>query len=195
MTPIAVLHQDIRDRAGQDALDDWHRIKPKLTECAHPAKAVIMSAAHLADRMVFVSDGIVASEQVYPDAAAGIARFFERGHFCTNLTSAWRRDLGDDTLVAITAMQGVIVPLDVFMQEYLHGSAFGLYLRLKAMDALAFDKEVMCAKTLTGSEARYRFLEAQHDQVIAQVPAKDIARFMGMTPQGLSRFLRHRATS
>ncbi|MEL6210747.1 MAG: Crp/Fnr family transcriptional regulator, partial [Pseudomonadota bacterium] len=68
----------------------------------------------------------------------------------------------------------------------------GTYLRLKMMEAHLFAKELICAKTSAQTEARYRFLIDHHDIVVGAVRKQDIARFLGITPQGLSRFLRRR---
>ncbi|MEO1492976.1 MAG: hypothetical protein AAFV19_12560 [Pseudomonadota bacterium] len=195
MTALDAVSRDIDARGGAAALADWERLVPRVSAFACPAKQVILSAAQVADRLLFVTAGIAASEQVYPDGTAGIARFFEPGHICTNVTSAWERDIAEDTLIAITPVEGVMMPLALFMEEYLDGGAFGRYLRQKLLDVIAFDKAVICAKTLTRTEDRYRFLETQYADVITQVPAKDIARFLGVTPQGLSRFLRQRRES
>lgn len=186
-----VFLQDIR-KTGIDPGPDWPALAAQFTEVAYDRKSTIFSQAQVADRVLFVASGIVASEQVHLDGTPAIARFFERGQFATNVTSAWRRELAEDTLIAITDVQGVTMPVRFFTREYMDGGAFGQYLRRKVLETIFFDKEVICAKTLTETEARYRFLKDQHRDVLDLVPAKDVARFLGIAPQSLSRFLRKR---
>lgn len=58
-----------------------------------------------------------------------------------------------------------------------------------------FDKDILYAKTSNDTEVQYRFLESHHTEVVQRAAQKDIARFIGMTPQGLNRFLRNRQSS
>lgn len=175
------------------APETWRAISGSLRETAYPAGAVIMSQAKVSEHWMFLSRGLAASEQTLPNGGTAIARFFEAGQICTNLTSAWSRDIANDDLIAITDVEGLLAPDAVFREALLYGQGFGVYLRLKLMETLLFDKEIICAKTAGDTETRYRFLEERHDAVIAGSPKKDVARFLGVTPQGLSRFLKKRS--
>lgn len=194
MSARATFRADIESVVGDLDESEWSRIRTDCSEASYRPKDTIFDQKDIADRILFVASGITASEQVYEDGSSGIARFFETGQFCTNLTSLWHRQMAEDTLFAVTGVTGVLIPMSFFEREYFHGEAFGQYLRRKVLDTLVFDKSVMVAKTLTSSEARYRFLEEQYDRVLPDVPANLIPRFLGMTPQGLSRFLRNRDT-
>ena len=192
MAALDAFRADIAGAIGDLQETQWDRIHTGCNPVSFYPKETIFGQKDIADRILFVASGITASEQVYEDGSSGIARFFETGQFCTNLTSLWHRQMAEDTLFAVTGVTGVLIPMSFFEREYFQGDAFGQYLRRKVLDTLVFDKSVMVAKTLTSSEARYRFLEDQYDRVVSDVPANLIARFLGMTPQGLSRFLRNR---
>ncbi|MEM1287762.1 MAG: cyclic nucleotide-binding domain-containing protein [Pseudomonadota bacterium] len=172
----------------------WERIVQTCKRVQIKAGDKIQNQARVADSWIFLSEGVAASEQTDHDGDPTIARFFEPGDICANITSAWTRDVAADDLVALTEVVGVAIPDQVFRQEYLEGGFFGTYLRLKMMNAHLFAKELICAKTSGQTETRYRFLEQHHQTVIGSVQQKYIARFLGMTPQGLSRFMRHRKT-
>lgn len=189
---MASLEGDIR-RAGV-TLDpaEWDRIADRCKRVAIPAGETIQNQARVADRWIYLSHGVASSRQSWQDGALSIARFFEPGDICANMTSVWTGDIASDDLVAMTDVAGVSIPDDIFTQEYLEGGFFGVYLRHKMIDAHLFAKELICAKTSGRTEARYQFLEHHHRNVIGSVPQKDIARFLGVTPQGLSRFLRRR---
>ncbi|MEO1679873.1 MAG: cyclic nucleotide-binding domain-containing protein [Pseudomonadota bacterium] len=171
---------------------DWRGICGRLTDLSFPSGQTIQNQAHVANAWVFLVSGIAASEQTWDDGTTTIARFFLAGDFCANMTSAWTGDIASDDLIAITDVTGLSLPDSLFRPEYLSGGAFGTYLRIKAMETHLFDKELICAKTVGRSEIRYRFLEHYQADVIARARQQDIARFMGVTPQGLSRFLRRR---
>ena len=191
---IDLLKADIQRLDVAIDLMTWERIVQRCRCVQITAGDKIQNQARVADSWIFLSKGVAASEQTDHDGVSTVARFFEPGDFCANLTSAWTRDIASDDLVALTDVVGIAIPDEFFRQEYIEGGAFGTYLRLKMMSAHLFAKDLICAKTSSRTETRYHFLEQHHQTVIGSVQQKDIARFLGMTPQGLSRFLRQRKT-
>ena len=189
--PLEVLKADI-DRLGGVAPEAWDGFARRIAAATFAKKDVVFGAGAIADSVLFVADGVAASEQVLEDGASSIARFFEPPQMAANVTSLVRREPAHDALIAMTPVAGVVIPYALFAQEYFDGDQIGRYLRAKTLETLLFDKEVICAKTQTSTEARYRFLLEHHTDVVARTPDKDIARFLGITPQGLSRFLRTR---
>ncbi|MEO1774347.1 MAG: hypothetical protein AAFS07_05290 [Pseudomonadota bacterium] len=190
--PVEALRADMARLDVEISAPAWAAVCGALSVTQQPAGAAIFAQVRIASAWLFVTEGITASQQTRPDGGTAIARFFEPGQLCGNLTSTWRREIAADDLVAITDVTGVLLPDTLLKAEYLSGGAFGRYLRLKIMETLLFDKDLICAKTSIETELRYRFLEQRHRSVIGVAPQKDIARFLGITPQGLSRFLRNR---
>ncbi|MEM1272961.1 MAG: hypothetical protein AAGF88_04040 [Pseudomonadota bacterium] len=188
--PFEVLKKDL-NRIGVE-LDDEElkRIKHASTPTAVRAGNLILSQCRIADRIIFLTKGIAASEQNWPDGTSTIGRFFEHADFCTNLASAWSCDMASEDLLAITDVMGLAFPAQWFQREYLHGNGFGTYLRWRIMEAHLFDRDLICVKTSARMDKRYGFLKTHHRDVIGRTPQKDIARFLGVTPQGLSRYLR-----
>lgn len=168
----------------------WPSIRKRLGEISCVSGELILTQSRVADRWIFLTDGIAASEQTWDDGTSSIARFFEQGDFCTNLTSAWTGEIASDDLLAITDVEGVSVPDDILRHEYLYGGAFGRYVRLKLMESHLFAKELVCAKNSSRISLRYEFLGKHQPDLLTKVSQKDIARFLGVTPQGLNRFLR-----
>ncbi|MEM8605801.1 MAG: Crp/Fnr family transcriptional regulator [Myxococcota bacterium] len=190
--PFQALEKDISDHGVELPPTDRLALREKLSEVRARSGSCIYGQQDIGDRWLFLTEGIAASRQNHADGSSSIARFFEKGQFCGNLTSTWTRDYAADDLVALTEVVGVEVPAQVFRQEYLGGAAFGEYLRLVVMETLCFDKEIIVVKTACTTETRYRFLEERYEAVIGSVRHKDVAAFLGVTPQGLSRFLRKR---
>ncbi|MEO0326956.1 MAG: hypothetical protein AAF217_00020 [Pseudomonadota bacterium] len=195
MQSIDALRQDVELHGVTISEAEWRSLCKDFSCCAYPQGDVIIDQARVADRWLFLTKGIAASEQTTTDGDALIARFFEKGHFCSNLTSAWGRQIASDELIAITNIEGVILPNALFREQYLRGNAFGEYLRMKTMEALMFDKEILCAKTSNDTELQFSFLEYSHSDVVQKTAQKDLARFIGITPQGLSRFLKNRRSN
>lgn len=192
MTPIETFEQDIANHNVELSSAAWSLIRQSLSEINVKARDCIYRQHNIGDRWLFLTNGIVASRQTNIDGTLSIARFFEPSDFCANLTSTWKKDYAGDELIALTNVTGIEVPDHIFRHEFLSGGDFGLYLRLKLMATLCFDKELICVKTNASTEARYRFLEQHQSSIIESVQQKDVAAFLGVTPQGLSRFLKKR---
>ncbi|MEM9725352.1 MAG: hypothetical protein AAF909_07810 [Pseudomonadota bacterium] len=193
MSALKILFGDIVAQGVALTEDDWRTLCASFDAVTHPAGDVILCQSQIAESWLFVAEGVAASTQTTTEGDAWIARFFEAGHLAANLTSVWRREHFVDDLVAITQVTGVIIPDAIFRDAYLRGGAFGEYLRRKAMDTLLFDKELISAKTSASLERRHAFLKTFHRDVLSTVPKKDVARFLGVTPQSYSRFLRRSA--
>ncbi|MEM9501064.1 MAG: cyclic nucleotide-binding domain-containing protein [Pseudomonadota bacterium] len=194
MSPLEIFEADVAATVSAISLEEWSGVKASVREMHWSAGESIYGQHLIGDRWLFVTKGVVASEQSHSDGSHSIARFFERGQFCANLTSTWMKEFATDDLIAITDVAGVELPDQFFRENYLHGGPLGEYLRHKLMETLCFDKEMIVAKTIGLTEVRYRVLEDLHEQVIGLTRKKEVASFLGITPQGLSRFLRNRAS-
>ena len=171
----------------------WTSISPQLKPVFAARGEVLLDSAQVTQHLYFVCDGVAASIQNTPDGDQQIARFFERGHLCSNLTSAWHQEVSSDTLVAVSDFAGVSIPFALFRNDFMSEAPLSLYWREMVLETLVFDKDIICAKTIRNVETRYQFLVERYDQVVSLVPDKYIARFLGITPQGLSRFKKNQS--
>ena len=173
---------------------DWRVVAAQLEAVSARRGDVLLDSATVTKHMLFVSRGIAASQQIDADGDTHIARFFENRQLCTNITSAWQQSVSSDQLIAVTEFEGVRVPFAMYRDEFLSGGPLAAYWREMTLQTLLFDKDLMCVKTMRHVEARYRFLAERYERVVTDVPDKHLARFIGITPQGLSRFLKNRRT-
>lgn len=171
----------------------WRSIRPKLNPISAARGDVLLDSARVTQHVYFVCRGVAASIQNTPDGDQQIARFFEYGHLCSNLTSAWHQEVSSDTLVAMSDFAGVSIPFALFRDQFMLDAPLSHYWRQMVLETLVFDKDLICAKTIRDVETRYQFLIDRYDQVASLVPDKYIARFLGITPQGLSRFKKNQS--
>ena len=164
VTGISVLKDDIDSYDLLLQEDELDRLQEIASEFAFAKKSVIFSQAIVCDKVFFIANGIAASEQTLAEGTSPIARFFSRGQFCSNMTSALMKDYANDTLIAVTDVCGVSFPIYFFLQEYYQGKTLGEYFRRKVLETLLFDKEVICAKTVLNTDYRYRFLEERQPE-------------------------------
>ncbi|MEM8555010.1 MAG: cyclic nucleotide-binding domain-containing protein [Pseudomonadota bacterium] len=190
MDAFSILREDMATRGVEVSDNDWSDLSDQFSPLVRDKGQVIFPSGNVGDRWLFLGSGIAAAEQTSVDGEVHIARFFSKGEICGNLKSTWQGDLGADTLIAITPVTGLTVSHDVFRHEYLDGGVLGRYLRLKLVDTLLAARDVIVTKTINDTEAKYQFLEHRYGADLARIPKKHVARFLGITPQGLSRFLR-----
>ncbi|MEO0343978.1 MAG: hypothetical protein AAF198_11140 [Pseudomonadota bacterium] len=186
------LRHDIQEFGVDIDPPGWSQFAGHASAIDISAGERIQSQARISEIWVFLASGIAASEQTWHDGTSTITRFFTPGDLCANFTSVWQKEIAADDLIAMTDIKGLALPDHIFRREYLHGDALGLYFRMKAMKTHLLDKELLCAKTSNRIELRYRFLEEYQAEVLGAVMQKDIARFLGVTPQGFSRYLKQK---
>lgn len=192
---ISIFREHVTHR-GHDLSDaEWDVECQQFNTVSATRGTVLLDSALIAQHLFFVSDGIAASIQTTADGEEQIARFFEQGQLCSNLTSAWHQQISSDTLIAMSDFSGVRIPFATFRDQVMSEAPLSLYWREMMFETLVFDKDLICSKTVRDVEIRYRFLVDHYDHVISTVQDKYIARFLGITPQGLSRFKKNIRTS
>jgi len=190
--PFKVLESELR-MAGCDLADGaWARLRAECSPVAYPRRAEIFPIGVIPRHILFVASGVTAATFLGEDGSVFIYRFFEPGHLCTAITSAWHQEPTSDEVIAVTEVRGILIPLESWRRHYSRDGTLGDYFRQKLMETLLFDKEVILTKTSNRTEAAYSLLEARQPEVLRQVPQKLVAQFLGLTPEGLSRFLRNR---
>ncbi|MEL7122598.1 MAG: hypothetical protein AAFO07_24340 [Bacteroidota bacterium] len=161
-----------------------HQIKPKVYEKG----VTIFSQAKVCKHVLFIAEGIVASEYQSKENTV-INRFFKPKGLCSNIESLMSGLLSNDRIFAITKVQGLLIPKNVFMEYYLHSNKIGFYFRLRLLDVIREDKQFISIKTNSKIERQIAFLQENYPEVILETPWKYIANFIGVTPAWLSRKL------
>ncbi|MEO1366527.1 MAG: cyclic nucleotide-binding domain-containing protein, partial [Acidobacteriota bacterium] len=170
LDPFERLEAELR-RAGCD-LDggDWSELKAECSVVQFPRRAEIFPIGIVPREILFVASGVAAATFLTEDGTIFIYRFFEPGHLCTAITSAWRREPTADAVVAATDVRGLLLPLECWRRHYSREGALGNYFREKLVETLLFDKDIILTKTSKSTEAAYSLLEAQQPGVLRQVP-------------------------
>lgn len=185
---IAIFRDHIMSYGHHFSRSEWQTLCQPLVPISTARGAILLDSVSVTQHLFFVSDGVAASIQTTEDGDQQIARFFERGQFCSNLTSAWHQRISSDALIAMSDFSGVRIPFSTFRDGFMSEGPLSQYWREIVFETLLFDKDLICSKTIRDVETRYRFLVERYDHVAQTVPDKYIARFLGITPQGLSRF-------
>ena len=185
---IEILRNAINTFQVQISDQEWRSIASQLQIRHFRKKDVIISDTEISKDVLYITDGIAASEY-QNDGDYVISRFFLKGNLCTNVISAFYETYATDRLIALTPLKGVLIPFKLFKKLYLHSHTVGVFFREKLLQNLVENKNIISMKTVGDIGTIYSFLQENYPQIIREIPSKYIAKFIGVTPVGLSRFL------
>ncbi|MEM7549825.1 MAG: hypothetical protein AAF363_09125 [Bacteroidota bacterium] len=174
--------------------EEWNHFSDIVEVKTARKKEVIFSQTELCNHVIYLMSGITATIYLYEDKEV-VTRFFQKGNFNTNIVSAESKSIASDILIAITDVEYLLLPFDFFLNSFFHSNTFGLFIRKKIMSMIIENKKNTTIKTINDTEIKYQFLEENYPDIIKHTPSKYIAKFMGVTPEGYSRFLSGRRQS
>ena len=140
--------------------------------------------------LYFVRAGLLKAYYVTDDGNEAVKSFIQSGDFIGSLTSAYMRERCSFNLVCLEDCALLAVPFDALYAA----SRRDIEIAGRVIDFLlgfAMKKERREREFLSlSAEARYRLLLEQSPELLQRVRQKDIARYLGVTPVGLSRIRR-----
>lgn len=206
--PLSILQKDIHEADISLSVSELRACLGDFKEGVYRPKEIISRRRVDGDfpisseYMLYLTSGITAAEITGHEGQRVIPRFHEPGDISAPLpklmpkVSQCASMIGDDsTIVAITPVKGVLIPLKNWHHEYLDGRAFGKFVRYKMFQGYQFNAAVSHIKSLNRTAESYNFLRTYQPNILKSVPQKIIARFLGITPEGLSRFLKNAAAA
>ena len=174
--------------------EEWYHLLDLIEVRKAKKKEVIFSQTEFCNHVIYLMSGITATIYLYDDKEV-VTRFFQKGNFNTNIVSAESQSLASDILVAVTDIEYLLFPFSFFLDSFFHSNSFGVFVRKKIMGMIIENKKNMTIKTINDTEIKYQFLEEIYPDIIKRSPSKYIAKYLGVTPEGYSRFLSTRRQS
>ena len=190
-SPMHVLRDDMA-RLGTELSDlQWQEFSSNCREVSIDQRDLVFEGEAKRDTLLFITKGIGASQFVLPDGQVVISRFFEAGDLCAVVQFTHMGELTENAIVAVTAVEGIMIPLEIWKFEQFEGGVIGKYARQKMYHQHLSEIDIMHVKTVNRTDVSYEFLKERHPSVLDAAPQTVIAQFCGITPEGLSRFLRN----
>ena len=157
-------------------------------------KASLLSAGETARWLYFVVEGVLHMYYADDRGQAHSCHFFMPGEIATDLESFSKQTAADNYIEALTAVSCLAISCKDTVALMERSDVFNRYVtrivETVAMQNIARTKDLLSLQP----EARYQKLLITRPDLLRAVPLKYIARFLGMSPENLSR-IRNRLTS
>ena len=200
LSPLHALSQDIASLNIDLANNEWDEFSKICIEKRYSKNEILIegdtqnnAGPLVAEYLIFITQGVAAAQIETRNGQRIVLRFFEAGDFSTPIRSGTRGEPDESSIIAITPVEGVLIPLAKWRREQVEGLGIGRYAREKMFRAHMLDLDILRVKSLNRTSESYGFLEDHQPNVLKAVPQKIIAQFLGITPEGLSRFLKTRS--
>jgi len=189
--PFDVLRRDVSAHGTEFSEADWKALSEQWYEVTIEKRREVFANGTRHEGLLFVTHGICAAQFALPNGQMVISRFFEARDLCAVVEFTHMGLPIENSIVAVTPVEGVIIPKEFWKSEHLDGHVFGPYARRKMYKQHLFEIDILNVKTVNRTEVSYNFLRERHPTVLERVPQAMIAQFCGITPEGFSRFLRN----
>ncbi|MEO0461604.1 MAG: hypothetical protein AAF127_00610 [Pseudomonadota bacterium] len=189
--PLIAFRADVDAHDTNISDEAWEAVARECSEAFIERRNEVPSEPKSKGFMFFVTHGICAGQLAQPDGRLVVSRFFEAGDICTTIESAQMGQRTQNSIVAVTNVEGVSIPMEVWNSAHFEGGVLATYTREKMYRQHLFEIDLLHTKTENRTEVSYEFLKKWHPAVLAEAPQTVIAQFCGITPEGLSRFLKN----
>lgn len=180
-------HHPVTDPEAQVIVSYFH-------EASFKRKYTLLQPGQTAHQLYFVVSGILHMYYADERGLQHSCKFFMPGELATDLESFSKQMPAGNFIEALTGTQCLHISCKASVTLMQQSPAFNKYamdvIESTAMDNINRTKDLLSLPP----EARYQKLLATRPDLIREVPQKYIARFLGISPESLSR-IRNRIAS
>ena len=147
---------------------------------------IITDYGQMETKAYFIKSGIVQVE-LASQKEVKILDFFFKNSFCFSYSSFINKTVSDVRIKAITDCELEFIEIADLQAAYQHSLIINKLGRI--VTERLYAKRVQREKMLLtkGSKENYLFLIDKYPEVVQHIPLKDIAKYLGITPESLSR--------
>lgn len=173
--------------------EEWIEFRRHLKCIAYNSGDIIFQHSKICFDMLFITTGIAVTEY-FNESEQTITRFFKSKNLCSNISSFLTKGVVNDVVSAVTDVKGILIPKKLFDESYLYSNGIGLYFRKRLLENLLEDKMFISIKAM-GVDSKLDFLYNEYPEIIKNVSWKNIASFLGVTPEWLCKKIKKRLYS
>ncbi|WP_044209908.1 Crp/Fnr family transcriptional regulator [Flammeovirga sp. OC4] len=166
---------------------EWDVLKEKLIKREYKAKEIITTEGKVENSVYFIEEGLIRS--FYLQDGKEINTYFAcDGQFISSYSSFIAQTPSLESLETIEKSSVYAISFETMTELYQKAAKFEKLGRLMA------EKNYLCViertrkmQTLTAKEKYLDFLETYDEKIIQRVPQHQIASYLGIAPESLSR--------
>lgn len=157
-----------------------------LRPCRYGRGEHLFRSGDSAEELVLLTEGIVRSYYLHDDREVNL-RLLSAPAAAVPYNSFLTRTPADESLQAITPVQGLRVRFAVFCREQPGLLAEAMRRELAERHFLALQRRLRMLQSRTAAQRYAFFLQHMEPEIIAGTPAYQVASYLGITPESLSR--------
>jgi CRP-like cAMP-binding protein len=171
---------------------DWKLLQSILTRRFLKKGEYLLRGGEVCNHVTFINKGFIRVYNIVNEEELTINFAFE-GNFFTDFASLISRQQSTDYIVAMDELEILQIHYDDLQRAYEVSPLWQKFGRLMAENVLLFVVSRNKSLLFNTPEERYLKLMKERPKVMANVPLKYIASYLGITPEALSR-IRKRMT-
>lgn len=172
--------------------DDWKLLQAILTRRFLRKGEFVLRGGEVCNHVTFINKGFIRVYNIVNDNELTINFSFE-GNFFTDFASLVTRTPTTDYMVAMEDLEIFQIQYDDLQRLYDTSPVWQKFGRLIAEAVLVFVVARNKSLLFNTPEERYIMLMKERPKVMANVPLKYIASYLGITPEALSRIRKRMA--
>lgn len=154
--------------------------------------AILFHSGNICRQLFFICNGVIRILRQEEDGNEVTHFFVSENHFCTILKSFTDQTVAHESIVAACELEVMTIDRVALLELYKTHPPLKTMVDARIQQALLEKINIRNAYLGLDSTARYEvFLEKQSD-IARRVQLGDIASYLGITPQSLSRIRRNR---
>lgn len=166
--------------------EDWKILTSSLVRRFLKKGEYVLRGGEVCNNVTFINSGLLRIYNIVRDEDLTVNFAFE-GNFITDYSSFVSRQPTTDYIVCMTDVEILQLNYESMQSAYQRSPAWERFGRLMAEYILVFVVERNKSLLFDTPEMRYVKLIKERPKVVAQVPLKFIASYLGITPEALSR--------
>ncbi|RAJ05080.1 CRP-like cAMP-binding protein [Chitinophaga skermanii] len=168
---------------------DWLAFESILSPISYPAQHTVLKIGHTSNAIYFITEGAMKVYTKNGDEEISVDFAFPR-MFITAYHSFITRSPSLVALATITPVEGFAFQYADLQQLYQQNHTAERIGRLLAEQQYIRKYQRELAFLQHTAQERYQQLLAEHAQIVQQIPVKNIASYLGIAPESLSRIRR-----
>ena len=158
------------------------------TETYHyKAKTILLNAGEVCKNSYFVNSGVLRSFNINDNIVEHVMSFACQGWWISDMYSLLSQKPGNLFIEVIEDAELILLSKENQEQLYHEIPKLERYFRILIENALVANQERIMDNLSLSAEERFEKFSQKHPSLIQQVPQKQIASFIGVTPEFFSK--------